>query len=82
MLDLGGDITGPALLNGELYLGAQGNEIDYHALNAQTGKEDWYASVPGYDTWRVGRGWRVAPEMIKMGHMTLCQRNSSRYLLL
>lgn len=51
MPDLNPGITGPVLLDGELYLGAAGSNfakpLDFHALNAQTGVENWYASVPG-----------------------------------
>lgn len=43
-------MTGPFLLNNELYLGEEGNTTDatiqMHALNAQSGIENWYATVP------------------------------------
>lgn len=41
-------MTSPTLLNGELYIGSLSNDSGFllHALNAQTGNEDWYANAP------------------------------------
>jgi outer membrane protein assembly factor BamB len=41
-------MTKPALLNGELYIGSLSDDGGFllHALNAQTGHEDWYAEAP------------------------------------